>query len=38
MIARSNILYTLAPVTQTVVAVTGLATALFCRIHCAETE
>jgi NADH-quinone oxidoreductase subunit L len=28
MIARSNILYTLAPVTQTVVAVTGLATAL----------
>ena len=29
MIARSNILYTLAPVTQTVVAVTGLVTALF---------
>lgn len=29
MIARSNILYTLAPVTQTVVAVIGLATALF---------
>ena len=29
MIARSNILYTLSPVTQTVVAVVGLATALF---------
>ncbi len=29
MIARSNIMYTLAPVTQTVVAVIGLATALF---------
>lgn len=29
MIARSNILYTLAPVSQTVVAVTGLATAIF---------
>jgi NADH-quinone oxidoreductase subunit L len=29
MIARSNILYTMAPVTQTVVAVIGLATALF---------
>jgi NADH-quinone oxidoreductase subunit L len=29
MIARSNILYTLAPVTQTLVAVTGLATAIF---------
>jgi len=29
MIARSNVLYTLAPVTQTVVAITGLATALF---------
>ncbi len=28
MIARSNILYTLAPVTQTVVAITGLATAI----------
>jgi NADH-quinone oxidoreductase subunit L len=28
MIARSNILYTMAPVTQTVVAVTGLATAI----------
>lgn len=28
MIARSNVLYTLAPVTQTVVAITGLATAL----------
>lgn len=29
MIARSNIMYTLSPVTQTVVAVIGLATALF---------
>ena len=29
MIARSNILYTLAPVSQTVVAITGLTTALF---------
>jgi NADH-quinone oxidoreductase subunit L len=29
MIARSNIMYTLAPITQTVVAITGLATALF---------
>ena len=29
MIARSNILYTLAPYTQTLVAVTGLATAIF---------
>lgn len=29
MIARSNILYTLAPTTQTVVAVVGLATAIF---------
>ena len=29
MIARSNIIYTLAPVTQTVVAIVGLATALF---------
>ncbi|MEP7258662.1 MAG: NADH-quinone oxidoreductase subunit L [Flavitalea sp.] len=29
MIARSNILYTLAPVSQTVVAITGLATAIF---------
>ncbi|NCI47450.1 NADH-quinone oxidoreductase subunit L [Sediminibacterium soli] len=29
MIARSNILYTLAPATQTLVAVTGLATAVF---------
>lgn len=29
MIARSNILYTLAPVSQAVVAITGLATALF---------
>ncbi len=29
MIARSNILYTMAPVTQTVVAVTGLVTAIF---------
>jgi NADH-quinone oxidoreductase subunit L len=29
MIARSNILYTLAPVTQTLVAVIGLATAIF---------
>ena len=29
MIARSNILYTLAPVTQTVVAIIGLATAIF---------
>lgn len=29
MIARTNILYTLAPVSQTVVAVTGLATAIF---------
>jgi NADH-quinone oxidoreductase subunit L len=29
MIARSNILYTLAPVTQSVVAIIGLATALF---------
>lgn len=29
MIARSNVLYTLSPVTQTVVAVTGLATAIF---------
>ncbi|HLY71393.1 MAG TPA: NADH-quinone oxidoreductase subunit L [Puia sp.] len=29
MIARSNILYTLAPITQTVVAVIGLATAFF---------
>ncbi|MBS1932867.1 MAG: NADH-quinone oxidoreductase subunit L [Bacteroidetes bacterium] len=29
MIARSNIMYTLAPVTQTVVAVTGVATAIF---------
>ena len=29
MIARSNIMYTLSPVTQTVVAITGLATALF---------
>ncbi|HUR12776.1 MAG TPA: NADH-quinone oxidoreductase subunit L [Flavitalea sp.] len=28
MIARSNVLYTLAPVTQTVVAITGLATAV----------
>ncbi len=29
MIARSNILYTLAPVSQTVVAIVGLATAIF---------
>ncbi|WP_336518067.1 NADH-quinone oxidoreductase subunit L [Pollutibacter soli] len=29
MIARSNIMYTLSPVTQAVVAITGLATALF---------
>lgn len=29
MIARSNIMYTLSPVTQTVVAITGLATATF---------
>lgn len=29
MIARSNILYTLAPTSQTVVAITGLATAIF---------
>ncbi len=29
MIARSNILYTMAPATQTLVAVTGLATAIF---------
>ena len=29
MIARSNILYTLAPVSQTVVAITGLTTAIF---------
>jgi NADH-quinone oxidoreductase subunit L len=29
MIARSNILYTLAPVSQSVVAITGLATAIF---------
>jgi len=29
MIARSNILYTLAPASQTVVAITGLATAIF---------
>ncbi len=29
MIARSNIIYTLSPITQTVVALTGLATAIF---------
>ncbi|WP_275427949.1 proton-conducting transporter transmembrane domain-containing protein, partial [Stenotrophomonas maltophilia] len=29
MIARSNILYTMAPATQTVVAIIGLATAIF---------
>jgi NADH-quinone oxidoreductase subunit L len=29
MIARSNVLYSLAPLTQTIVAITGLATALF---------
>ncbi len=29
MVARSNIMYTLSPVTQTIVAITGLATALF---------
>jgi NADH-quinone oxidoreductase subunit L len=29
MIARSNVLYTLSPVTQTVVAITGLVTAIF---------
>ncbi len=29
MIARSNVMYTLAPVTQTVVAITGLLTAIF---------
>jgi len=28
MIARSNIMYTLSPITETVVAITGLATAL----------